>query len=322
MKILVTGGAGYIGSVTVKSLQSVGHEVVVFDNLSYGHKESVDCPLVVGDLVHKEFLFKSLENQKFDGVIHFAAYALAGESMRNPNKYFFNNVVGGLNLLELMKRNKINNIIFSSTCAIYGTPNKLPVTEEESKKPESVYGESKLMFEKILEWYDRIFGIKYINLRYFNAAGAALDGSLGEWHSPETHIIPRAIDSALSNTPFLLYGDNYETADGTCIRDYIHVLDLASAHIAALNKLNETQMSDDINLGAGKGYSNLEVLETIKKVSGIDFQIEKKPRRPGDPAIIYADNTKAKEKLGFVPKHSGLETIVESAWNWHTKNSK
>lgn len=322
MKILVTGGAGYIGSVTVKSLQDEGHEVTVFDNLSYGHRESVSCSLIVGDLVDRELLFKSFENQKFDGVIHFAAYALAGESMKDPNKYFFNNLLGGLNLLELMKRNQIKNIIFSSTCAVYGTPNKLPVTEEESKKPESVYGESKLMFEKILQWYDKIFEIRHINLRYFNAAGAMLDGSLGEDHSPETHIIPRAINSALSNSPFLLYGDDYDTPDGTCIRDYIHVLDLASAHISALNKLNENKNSDDINLGAGKGYSNLEVIDTIKKISGIDFPIEKKSRRAGDPAIVYADNSKAKEKLGFSPKYSDLETIVKSAWNWHKNKSK
>ena len=322
MKILVTGGAGYIGSVTVKSLQDQGHEVVVFDNLSYGHKESVNCPLIVGDLVDKQFLFKTFENQKFDGVIHFAAYALAGESMKDPNKYFYNNVVGGLNLLELMKRSQIKNIIFSSTCAVYGTPDKLPVTEGESKKPESVYGESKLMLEKILEWYDKIFGIKYISLRYFNAAGATLDGSLGEWHDPETHIIPIGIDSAISNKPFFLNGDDYETADGTCVRDYIHVLDLASAHIAALNKLNEGSKSDFFNLGAGKGYSNMEVIDMIKKVSGVNFRVEKKPRRAGDPAIIYADNAKAKEKLDFDPKYSDLKTIVESAWNWHSKNSK
>ncbi len=320
MRILVTGGAGYIGSITVKNLQGEGHDVVVFDNLSYGHKESVSCPLIVGDLVDKQFLFKSFENQKFDGVIHFAAYALAGESMKDPNKYFFNNIVGGLNLLELMKRNQINNIVFSSTCAIYGTPNKLPVTEDESKKPESVYGQSKLMFEKILEWYDKLFRIKYINLRYFNAAGAVLDGSLGEWHNPETHIIPRAIGSALSNTPFFLYGDDYDTPDGTCIRDYIHVLDLASAHIAALNKLKESNKSDFFNLGAGKGYSNLEVIGMIKEVSGVNFPVEKKPRRPGDPAIVYADNSKAKEKLGFDPKHSDLETIVKTAWQWHSKS--
>ena len=322
MKILVTGGAGYIGSVTVKSLQDQGHEVVVFDNLSYGHKESVNCPLIVGDLVDKQFLFKTFENQKFDGVIHFAAYALAGESMKDPNKYFYNNVVGGLNLLELMKRSQIKNIIFSSTCAVYGTPDKLPVTEGESKKPESVYGESKLMLEKILEWYDKIFGIKYISLRYFNAAGATLDGSLGEWHDPETHIIPVGIDSAISNKPFFLNGDDYETADGTCVRDYIHVLDLASAHIAALNKLNEGSESDFFNLGAGKGYSNMEVIDMIKKVSGINFPVEKKPRRAGDPAIIYADNSKATEKLGFDLKYSDLKTIVESAWNWHSKNVK
>lgn len=322
MKILVTGGAGYIGSITVKSLQNAGHEVVVFDNLSYGHKESVSCPLIVGDLTDKQFLFKSLENQRFDGVIHFAAYALAGESMQDPYKYFFNNLAGGLNLLELMKKNQINNIVFSSTCAVYGTPDNLPVTEDESKKPESVYGESKLMFEKILDWYDKVFGIKNISLRYFNAAGAALDGSLGENHDPETHIIPRAINSALSNTPFLLYGQNYDTPDGTCIRDYIHVLDLVSAHISALDKLKETNQSDYINLGGGKGYSNLEVINTIQKVSGVNFPVEKKPRRVGDPAVIYADNTKAKERLGWEAKYSDLDTIVKSAWNWHSKNRK
>ncbi len=321
MKILVTGGAGYIGSITVKYLQDEGHEVAVFDNLSYGHRESVSCPLIVGDLVDKDFLFKSLDNQKFDGIIHFAAYALAGESMKNPSKYF-GNLTGGLNLLELMKKNQIKHIVFSSTCAVYGTPNNLPVTEEESKKPESVYGESKLMFEKILGWYDKIYGIKHINLRYFNAAGAALDGSLGEDHDPETHIVPRAITSALSNSPFLLYGDDYETPDGTCIRDYIHVLDLASVHLTALHKLFEGSESDEINLGAGKGYSNLEVIEMVKKISGVDFPIEKKPRRAGDPAIIYADNSKAKEELDFFPKHSDLETIVKSAWNWHKNNSK
>lgn len=320
MKVLVTGGAGYIGSITVKYLESQGHEVVVYDNLSYGHRESVKSKLIVGDLVDKEFLFSSLKNEKFDGVIHFAAYALAGESMKDPNKYFYNNTIGGLNLLEYMRSSGMNKIIFSSTCAIYGTPDRLPVTENESKKPESVYGESKLIFEKILDWYEKIYGIKYFNLRYFNASGAALDGSLGETHNPETHIIPIAIKSAINNTPFSLFGDDYETKDGTCVRDYIHVEDLAIAHLQALNHLNETGVSDSVNLGAGVGYSNKEVIDVIKKISGKDFPVEYKPRRSGDPAMIYADNSKAREILKFNPKYSDLETIIRTAWQWHTKN--
>jgi UDP-glucose 4-epimerase len=319
MRILVTGGAGYIGSITVRYLLSQGHEVIVYDNLVYGHRESIDCPLIVGDLEDKDFLFKSFEDKKFDGVIHFAAYALAGESMQNPYKYFYSNLTGGLNLLELMKRNQIKHIIFSSSCSIYGAPDKLPVSEKESKKPESVYGESKLMFEKILDWYDKVTDIRHIDLRYFNAAGAAIDGSLGENHDPESHIIPIAIKAALNKTPFPLFGDDYDTPDGSCIRDYIHVEDLAIAHLQALNKVMETNQSDSFNLGKGKGYSNLEVVETIKKISGLDIAIEKKPRRLGDPSVIYADNSKAVSQLNFNPKYSDLETIINTAWNWHNK---
>ncbi len=319
MKILVTGGAGYIGSVTVKSLQKAGHEVTVFDNLVYGHKEAVSANLIVGDLTDKKFLNESLENIQFDGVIHFAAYALAGESMKDPNKYFYNNLIGGLNLLEFMKDRKINTIIFSSTCAIYGTPDTLPVNELESKKPDSVYGDSKLMFENILKWYDAIYQIKHINLRYFNAAGATIDGSLGEEHDPETHIIPIAIKTALGNFPsFELYGNDYETKDGSCIRDYIHVEDLAQAHILALEYAIKTKKSDSFNLGSGIGYSNLEVLDEVKKVSNVNFKIEIKDRRAGDPPKIFADNKKAIDVLGFSPKFSDLETIVKTAWNWHS----
>lgn len=321
MKILVTGGAGYIGSVTVRELIKKGHEIVVYDNLVYGHKESISCKLVVGDLLDLEFLKNNVEGS-FDAVIHFAAYALAGESMQDPYKYFKSNLQGGLNLLEFMKDRKIPSIIFSSTCAIYGYPSKLPVTENESKKPESVYGESKLMFEQILGWYEKLHGIKHINLRYFNAAGAAQDGTLGEEHEPETHIIPIAIQTALGKYPsFNLFGTDYETPDGTCIRDYIHVLDLAEAHIQALEKIRKTEKSDSINLGTGKGYSNREVLNMVKKVSGIDFTIDETKRRSGDPAIIYADNSKAASELGFNPQYSDLETIVKTAWEWHSKNN-
>lgn len=320
MKILVTGGAGYIGSITVKYLQRQGHDVTVIDNLSFGHKEAVNGNLIIGDLKNKDFVFESLGKYEFDGVIHFAASALAGESMKDPYKYFNNNIHGGLNLLEFMKEKGIKKIIFSSTCAIYGTPKNLPVSENESKKPESVYGDSKLMFENILDWYEKVYGIKHVNLRYFNAAGAALDGSIGENHDPETHIIPIAIQAAISNASFSLFGNDYETKDGTCVRDYIHVEDLAIAHLQALNLLVEKGESDYFNLGAGIGYSNLQILEEIKKVSGVDFPVDIKPRRSGDPAMIYADNTKAREGLGFAPKYSDIETIVKTAWQWHTKN--
>ncbi len=322
MRVLVTGGTGYIGSVTVAELLKEGHEVVVYDNVVYGHKESITAPLIIGDLTDLDHLRENVTGT-FDAVIHFAAYALAGESMQNPYKYFQSNLQGGLNLLEFMHERKIPNIIFSSSCSIYGYPSSLPVTEDESKKPESVYGESKLMFETILSWYEKVHNIKYINLRYFNAAGALLDGSLGEDHDPETHIIPIAIKTALGqNKAFKLLGTDYDTPDGSCIRDYIHVLDLAQAHIDALKLIDETKQSDSINLGTGNGYSNREVLEMIKKVSGVDFPIEEGPRRVGDPAIIYADNTKAKEKLGFNPKYSDLETIIKTAWEWHKKSAK
>lgn len=320
MKILVTGGAGYIGSVTAKLLEKEGYEVVVFDNLENGHKENVSSKLIIGDLKNPLDLEK-LKGEKFNAVLHFAAYALAGESMEKPYMYFQNNILGGLNLLEHMKNENVKYIIFSSTCAIYGTPNILPVSENSEKKPESVYGESKLAFENILHWYSKIYGLRFINLRYFNAAGAALDGSLGEKHTPETHIIPRAITAALGKSVFELYGNDYETKDGTAIRDYIHVEDLALAHILALDRLKRTNKSDSFNLGVGKGYSNLEVIKMVKKVSGKNFQIKISQRRPGDPPIIYSDNNKAAKGLGFNPKYSDLETIVKTAWNWHKKIS-
>lgn len=322
MNILVTGGAGYIGSTTVKRLQQQGHTITVLDNLVYGHKDAVDCELVEGDLVDKDFLMNTLGDRQFDAVIHFAAYALAGESMQNPYKYFYNNVVGGLNLLELMRKIGTKHIVFSSTCAIFGAPEKLPVSENESKKPESTYGESKLMFEHILDWYDQIYGLKHVNLRYFNAAGASLEFGLGERHNPETHIIPIAIETALGKRDkFTLYGTDYPTPDGTCIRDYIHIEDLATAHMQALDFLKEHDKSDAFNLGTGQGHSNLEVLEMVKKVSGVDFPVENQKRRAGDPPMIYADNAKAKEILHFNPQYSDLQTIVESAWEWHSAQS-
>lgn len=320
MRVLVTGGAGYIGSITVRKLLSEGYEVVVFDNLEYGHKESVTCPLVVGDLLDKESL-RQLDQYQFDAVIHFAAYIQAGESMQDPHKYIRNNIMGGLNLLEYMKDHKIPSIVFSSTAAVFGTPKEVPVKEDAPKMPENVYGDSKYMFERVLSWYDTIFGIKSIVLRYFNAAGAALDGTLGEDHTPETHIIPIAIQKAMKNETFSFYGEDYPTPDGTCIRDYIHVEDLATAHVHALQYVEKTHQSNDFNLGVGKGYSNKEVVEMVKKVSGVDFPVNIVPRRPGDAAVVFADNTKAKENLGFNPQYSDLETIVKTAYQWHSRKA-
>ena len=318
MKILVVGGAGYIGSHTVSELLKKGYEVLVFDNLSSGHKEAVECPLVEGDLLNKKQIEKVFENQKIDGVVHFAALSAAGESMKEPGRYFENNLQGGINLLEAMKKFGVNRIVFSSSCAIYGYPEKLPVNEEEDKKPVSVYGETKLMFEKILYWYDQLFGIKSVSLRYFNAAGASLDGSIGEDKRPLTNIIPVAMKVVLGQQEkFTLFGDDYPTPDGTCIRDYVHVLDLAEAHIKALDYLFKENESNQFNVGTGRGYSNKEVLEMIKRVTGVDFKIEVGSRRPGDPAAIFADNSKIKRILGWEPKYSGLETIIETAWNWH-----
>jgi len=318
MKILVTGGAGYIGSHTVVELLKQGHEITVFDNLVCGHKEPVICPLIIGDLLDKNQINAVFEKDSFDGVIHFAAYALAGESMNEPRKYFENNILGGLNLLEAMKKHGVDKIIFSSSCSQYGFPEKLPVTEEESKKPASVYGESKLMFETILQWYDSLFGIKNVCLRYFNAGGASLDGSMGEDHDPETHIIPIAIQTALGQREkFVMFGMDYKTPDGTNIRDYVHVLDLADAHIRALEYLVRENESNYFNVGTGKGYSNKEIVEMVKKISGINFMVEFGPRRLGDPDAVYADNTKIKKALSWEPRYSDLETIIKTAWNWH-----
>lgn len=318
MKILVTGGAGFIGSITVKALQKAGYDVVVFDSLENGYRESVTVPLVVGNLLDKESL-RQLDNYTFDAVIHFAAYLQVAESMTNPAKYFENNLQGGLNLLEYMKEKKIPSIVFSSTAAIFGTPKHTPISEDAPKNPTSVYGESKLLFEKILSWYDSLFSIKSVALRYFNAAGAAIDGTLGENHIPETHIIPAAMQRALRGESFSLFGSDYDTPDGTCVRDYIHVEDLAQAHILALQYLEKERKSNAFNLGVGKGYSNKEVVEMVKKITEIDFPVSIEPRRPGDPAILLADNKKSQEVLGFYPRYSDLETIVKTAWEWQKR---
>ncbi len=319
MKILVTGGAGYIGSVTNAILGSSGFETVILDNLSTGHREAAGkTPLLEVDLKDKSAVTEVFFQNKFDAVIHFAALSLAGESMERPYDYYVNNIVGTLNLLEAMRSHGVPFLVFSGTCSVYGTPAKVPVSESAPIHPESVYASSKRMVEEILTWYDQRFGIRTVMLRYFNAAGATLDGTLGEFHSPETHIIPIALDTALGKRPqFEIYGNDYPTPDGTCIRDYIHVVDLADAHIKALSYLQKQGKSDVFNLGIGRGYSNNEVVSAIEKITDKTLAKKYAARRPGDPAQIYADNAKAKRILGWEPKHSDIETIISSAWKWH-----
>lgn len=324
MKVLITGGAGYIGSITNAVMREQEYETVVFDNLSLGHKEAVgDTKLIVGDLRNKEDIDGVFAKEHFDAVIHFAALSLAGESMEKPYEYFDNNLRGGLNLLEAMRTAGFRDIIFSSTSAVYGYPSEIPVTEEERIAPVSVYGSSKRMVEEMIEWYGRIYGMRYVSLRYFNAAGALPDGSLGEHHTNESHIIPIALEVAAGKRErFEVFGRDYETPDGTCIRDYIHVVDLADAHIKSVEYLARGATSVALNLGVGKGYSNLEVLDTVERVTGKKVARSFGPRRPGDPAKLWADNKKAKEVLGWEPKYPDLETIVETAWKWHQKKFK
>jgi UDP-glucose 4-epimerase len=324
MKVLVTGGAGYIGSITNTLLVARGIETVVFDNLSTGHKEAVsETRLIQGDLKDKSNIAEVCAKEKFDAVIHFAALALAGESMEKPYEYYENNIIGGLNLLEAMRGSGCNTIVFSSTCAVYGFPERLPVVESESYKPVSVYGSSKRNFEEILEWYEKLYGIHHAKLRYFNASGASVDGNLGESHPVETHIIPIAIETAMGKRDvFKIFGNDYNTPDGTCIRDYIHVLDLADAHIRAIEYLAKNKGSFAVNLGVGRGYSNIEVLDAVEKITGKKIKKEVIARRAGDPDSIYADNTKAKTLLGWEPKYSSLETIIETAWKWHQTHPK
>jgi UDP-glucose 4-epimerase len=322
MKVLITGGAGYIGSITNRTLRDAGHETVIFDNLSTGHKAAVgDTELLHGDLRNPSDISGAFSGRDFDTVIHFAAMALAGESMRMPYEYYRNNIMGGLNLLQAMTASGVRSVIFSSTCAVYGYPERLPVSEDEQYRPVSVYGSSKRMFEEILEWFGSIHGIRFAQLRYFNAAGALPDGSLGEDHPDESHIIPIAIGVAMGRRPvFELFGNNYKTADGTCVRDYIHVMDLAKAHILAAERLADSDRSFAVNLGVGRGYSNMEVLDSVRRVSGRTINVVVKERRPGDPDAIYADNRKAKEILNWQPEYPEIDTIVESAWKWHSSH--
>ncbi|PIR79849.1 MAG: UDP-glucose 4-epimerase GalE [Candidatus Levybacteria bacterium CG10_big_fil_rev_8_21_14_0_10_35_13] len=322
MKILVTGGAGYIGSFVVKTLLDKNHQVTVLDNLKRGHRELVDqrAELIQADITIEKDIENVFNQNFFDAVMHFAGLISVGESQEKPELYYQNNVVGSKNLFEkAISIGKINKFIFSSSAAVYGNPVKIPIPEDHPKNPISEYGKNKLAVEEVLINLNQELGTNSVVLRYFNAAGALLDASLGEWHEPETHIIPKIIKSAIKGTVFKLFGNDYSTKDGTCIRDYIHVLDLVGAHVSALEKLEKNTGAFYYNVGTGVGYSNKEVIEMVKKISGKDFEVEIASRRPGDSDKLVADPTKIIQELGFVPKYSDLETIVKTAWAWHNR---
>lgn len=314
MKVLVAGGAGYIGSVTTEMLCDAGHEVVVFDNLERGYQAAVDprAKFMQGDLRYKEDIKSALLAERPDAVIHFAAYIEVGESMVDPMPFFENNVGGSLNLMTAMVASGCKKLIFSSTCATYGTPEKMPMDETLPQKPESVYGESKLLCEKIFQWGQEIHGIECVFLRYFNACGAT--AQYGEAHNPESHLIPLVLQVAQAKREkIFIFGEDYETRDGTCVRDYIHIKDLAQAHILALKPGTQGAF----NLGNGDGYTVKEVIDVCREVTGHPIPAEMQPRRAGDCAALVADATKAKTVLGWDPQFADLKTIVESAWNWH-----
>lgn len=319
MKVFVTGGAGFIGSVVTAQLIAAGHEVVVYDNLSKGHRKAVPekAELVIGDIGDAQLLGSTLERNKFDAVMHFAAFIEAGESMQLPEKYFRNNTANALTLLEAVHTNRVPRFVFSSTAALYGDPERSPIRENDRLKPTNAYGESKLLVEQMLAWFHRIHGLSCASLRYFNAAGAA--GDLGEAHGPETHLIPIILQVASGKRESIfIYGTDYDTPDGTCIRDYIHVSDLASAHVLALEALGKKTGPTRLiyNLGNGRGFSVREVIEVARKVTGKPIPAVETERRAGDPAILVASSEAIKRELGWKPEFTDLETIVRTAWEW------
>jgi UDP-glucose 4-epimerase len=317
MHIFVTGGAGYIGSICSEELINAGHQVTIFDNLTEGHRLALDkrAKFIEGDLIDREKILKAVKEAKPDAVMHFAANALVAESMTNPSKYFRNNVAAGLNLLDATVEAGVKKFIFSSTCATYGTPEKIPMDERLPQKPINPYGQSKLMFEQILSWYDKIHSLVYVNLRYFNAAGAS--EIFGEDHRIETHLIPNVLKVALGQKEKVeIYGEKYATPDGTCIRDYIHIHDLAAAHMLALGR----DHSVSYNLGSGEGFSVRQVVDIARKVTGHPIPVVVKDGRPGDPPRLVASSHKITSELGWRPKYPRLQPIIESAWAWHQKH--
>jgi UDP-glucose 4-epimerase len=321
--ILIVGGAGYIGSHTNKFLNLSGYETVVFDNFSRGHRNFVKWGLLnEGDLADIKQIRRCFQQHQIDAVMHFSAFAYVGESCADPHLYYTNNVSNTLNLLQVMMENNVDKLVFSSTCATYGIPEKIPIREDELQSPINPYGKSKLMIEQILQDYDQAYGLKSVCLRYFNAAGADPGCEIGEKHSPETHLIPRVIYAAMGiEKDISIFGSDYNTPDGTCIRDYIHVNDLADAHILALSYLKEKNISNQFNLGIGRGYSNLDVVEAVKEVSGKEFTVKYAPKRLGDPSVLISESEKARNVLGWEPEYEELNSIIQTAWKWHVQNN-
>ena len=320
MKILVVGGAGYIGSHMVKQLAQAGNDVITLDNLSYGYSDAVKYgEFVEGDLGDDAVLDSILQSGDIDAVMHFAGFIQVGESVIKPSMYYHNNVVNTLTLLDAMLRHEVKNFIFSSTAAIFGEPEYTPIDEKHNKQPINPYGHSKLMIEQVLEDYDKAYGLRSTCLRYFNAAGADPDGELGERHVPETHLIPLILQAASGRREDIkVFGDDYDTEDGTCVRDYIHINDLCDAHSLALHKMIENDKSARYNLGNGKGFSVKQVIDVAKEVSAKDFKVSVEPRRAGDPAVLVADATLARQELDWQPKFAELKDIVKTAWSWET----
>jgi len=315
--VLVTGGAGYIGSHAAKALAAAGRPVVIYDNLSQGHREAtLGADLVVGDTRDAPLLRSVIATRGVTAVMHFAAWAAVGDSVRDPAGYYGNNVEGTLSLLRAMTEERVPSFIFSSTCAVFGEPQEVPLVESHPTRPINAYGETKLAIERALPHYERAYGIHSICLRYFNAAGADPDGELGEDHRPEQHLIPLALEAVTSGVPLRVFGDDYPTPDGTCLRDYIHVTDLAAAHLLALEALERSPRSDVFNLGNGRPFSVGEVLQAVERVTGRPVPHTVGPRRAGDPAVLYATNSRIQAELGWVPRLADLDTIIATAWRW------
>ncbi len=321
MHVLVVGGAGYIGSHIVKMLLEGGHSVVTLDSLATGHRDAVlGGEFVHSDLADEKLLNNLFRSQRFDGVMHFASFIQVGESVQQPGKYYRNNVTGTQNLLDAMVANSVNRLIFSSTAAVYGNPHYTPIDEAHPKAPINPYGQSKWMVEQMLADYDRAYGLKSVCLRYFNAAGADPEGQLGERHEPETHLIPLVLQAAAGlRDSIQVFGNDYDTPDGTCIRDYVHVMDLCQAHLLALNRLVAGGASAAYNLGNGKGFSVQQVIDAARRVTGREIRVVEAPRREGDPAVLVADSTLARRELDWVPEFEGLERIVSDAWGWESR---
>jgi UDP-glucose 4-epimerase len=326
--VLVTGGAGYIGSHAVQALVQNGHDVVVYDNLSAGHAEAARragggrAVLVEGDILDGERVRRALEEHGVDAVMHFAAWLSVGESVRDPAGYYRNNVGGALSVLDAMIAAGVKHFVFSSTAAVFGNPEQTPITEAHSTRPINAYGETKLAIERALPHYDRAYGVRSVALRYFNAAGADPAGSLGEDHDPELHVIPKAIDAAAGRGTFQVFGEDYDTPDGTCLRDYVHVADLAAAHLLALDALRQGASSTIYNLGNGRPTSVRAILKSVERVAGAPVPYTPGPRRDGDPAVLFASSDRIRRELGWAPRYEDVDTIVETAWRWRQRHPR